>query len=337
MMQLSGQNETCPALMSVPSNYLEDGSIQPVGLIFAHGTDADAQRGPLFNALTNHFARKGFLVMRYYCRQKEQRRQRIFERSADTAAHSPYAKNVKKWIFVGHENGARIAALIGYKSPLRPKHAFIFLSYPLLEPAPPPPKQKAGAEPPPDSTGPLIKLFDAVQVPMLFISGENDYNCPGKDLKAFGDAHAAQAGVDARAVILSDVDAQFLQIDSKTGSKRKTVGNREIEMIVNLMEKFIDAVANDTLLELDIPRIHQLGVSDKNDVPHHMPKGRSDEGVHSKKDEQIGAVETMEEDGGGEGNRVASYMTTNQLQDGHHGGGAENSNLQGTTEAQLES
>lgn len=263
--QLSGQNETCPALMSVPSNYLEDGSIQTVGLIFAHGTNADDQRGPLFNALTNHFCKKGYLVMRYYCRQKEQRRQRIFERSADTAAHSPYAKHVKKWIFVGHENGARIAALIGYKAPLRPKHAFIFLSYPLLEPAPPPPKQKAGAEPPPDSTGPLIKLFEAIQVPMLFISGENDLNCPAKALKAFGDEHAAQPGVDLRAVVLPDVDAQFMRTDCKTSSRSLmgAVGTKEIELIINLMEKFVHAVANDAFTELDIPRIHQLTPSNE--------------------------------------------------------------------------
>ena len=308
--QLSGQNETCPALMSVPSNYLEDGSIQTVGLIFAHGTNADDQRGPLFNALTNHFCKKGYLVMRYYCRQKEQRRQRIFERSADTAAHSPYAKHVKKWIFVGHENGARIAALIGYKAPLRPKHAFIFLSYPILEPAPPPPKQKAGAEPPPDSTGPLIKLFEAIQVPIMFISGENDSNCPAKALKAFGDDHASQAGVDLRAVVLPGVDAQFMRTDCKTSSRSfvGAVGTTEIEIIIDLMEKFVHAVANDAFTELDIPRIHQLNeITDGPSLLQGGPvdgEGRCTEGEQTNGDEVVHAVADKKEDAGATARKI---------------------------------
>lgn len=44
-------------------------------------------------------------------------------------------------------------AAVGAKVALRaPIAGFAFLSYPLLDPAPPPPKQKAGAAPPVDSS-----------------------------------------------------------------------------------------------------------------------------------------------------------------------------------------
>ncbi len=63
------------------------------------------------------------------------------------------------------------------------------------DPCPPPPKQKVGAIPPPDSKGPLLKLAR----PMLFINGEFDAMCPGADLRAV----AREMGdVDMRVVVL---------------------------------------------------------------------------------------------------------------------------------------
>lgn len=256
-MQLSGQNETCPALLTVPSNFLEDGTAKSVGIVLGHGTYAEAQRGQFLTNIAVHFAKHGYVVMRYYCRQKELRRQRIFERSADTAAHSPYARGVKKWVYVGHENGARIAALVGYKSP-RPKHGFIFLSYPLLEPAPPPPKQKAGAEPPADSIGPLLKLAETIKAPVLFISGELDYNCPGRDLKSLGPAFK-NAGLDARAAILPDMDAEFC------GPNAKVVAPETQAKIVHLIETFLKAIADDSFAETtaDLPVFESIVPSDR--------------------------------------------------------------------------
>lgn len=53
---------------------------------------------------------QGHVVMRYHCPLKEQRRHRIFEKCFDVAATSPYAAPVRQWVFVGYDNGARIAA-----------------------------------------------------------------------------------------------------------------------------------------------------------------------------------------------------------------------------------
>jgi hypothetical protein len=84
-------------------------------------------------------------------------------------------------------------------------------------------------------------------------------------LKTFGDEYASQPGVDLRAVVLPDVDAQFMRTDGKTSSRSfgGAVRTKEIEMIINLMEKFVHAVANDAFTELDIPRIHQLAPSNE--------------------------------------------------------------------------
>lgn len=41
--------------------------------------------------------------MRYYCKQKEQRRQRIYEKALDTAATSPFARAVSAWVLAGEE------------------------------------------------------------------------------------------------------------------------------------------------------------------------------------------------------------------------------------------
>lgn len=254
-MQLSGQNETCPALLTVPANYLEEGSVKSVGVVLGHGTDADDQRGPFLSGLSMHLAKQGHVVMRFYCKQKEQRRQRIFERSADTAATSPYARAVTKWVFIGHENGARIAALVGYKNP-RPKRGFIFLSYPLMDPAPPPPKQKAGAEPPADSTGPLLKLVETVKAPILFICGELDYNCPGADLKAVGPQLAAP-GVDARAVILPNLDANF------KAPNAAQVAPEIQSQILSFVDTFLQGIATDSFASLDFPKLDEIVPSNR--------------------------------------------------------------------------
>jgi len=204
--------------------------------VIAHGVKAETQRGPLLSSLATHLAKQGYVVMRYFCKQKEQRRQRIFERSVDTVVASPYARGVKKWVFVGHENGARIATSVGYKTH-RPIHGFIFLSYPLIEPAPPPPKQKAGAEPPADSIGPLLKLVETVKAPQLFICGEMDYNCPGANLKAIGPQLQA-AGVETRAVIFENLDAHFRNPEKAT--ERET-----FEKMFGLIDTFLKGIEAD--------------------------------------------------------------------------------------------
>lgn len=43
----------------------------------------------------------GYLVVRCYCKQKEQRRQRMFEKALDAAATSPFARGVTRWLLAG--------------------------------------------------------------------------------------------------------------------------------------------------------------------------------------------------------------------------------------------
>eukprot|EP00887_Chlorella_sp_A99_P007385 scaffold2.g7385.t1 len=199
-MELAGQNETCPAMITMPAAYLDAARISPVGIALAHARNADtwqppppkqkagalpptdsmgplhklserAQRLPLLfvigeldpvcptgklkeaaqmlageldmravvleeglaEALAQHFAARGHVVARYYCRAKEQRRLRIFERTLDAAITCPLARGVRKWVLVGFDNGARIAAAVAVKP--RPSLAgLVLVSYPLLDP-----------------------------------------------------------------------------------------------------------------------------------------------------------------------------------------------------------
>ena len=109
-LQLAGQNETVMSLMTVPADYLDTARMSPVGLVLAHGGDADDWRAPLLEQLAARFAAAGHVVMRYFCPLKEQRRHRILEKAFEVARTSPYATAVSKWVFVGYDNGARIAA-----------------------------------------------------------------------------------------------------------------------------------------------------------------------------------------------------------------------------------
>ncbi len=45
--------------------------------------------------------------MRYYCKQKEQRRQRIYEKALDTVATSPFARAVQTWVLAGERLSAQ--------------------------------------------------------------------------------------------------------------------------------------------------------------------------------------------------------------------------------------
>ncbi|GAB4817286.1 hypothetical protein N2152v2_004332 [Parachlorella kessleri] len=250
-MELAGQNETCTSMLTVPPNYLDASSTRPLGIVLGHGADADDWKGEFLSRIAVTFAKKGYVVMRYYCKQKEQRRQRIYEKALDTAATSPFARGVKAWVLAGFDNGARIAAQVGSKC--RGSVAgFILLSYPLLDPCPPPPKQKVGALPPPDSKGPLLKLAK----PMLFIIGEFDAVCPAGDLKALAQE---MAEVDMRAVVLPDLDGGFL-----TATERQGVGQPAAEAILGHMQTFLTALeAPGGLAACPLPRAADIVPTDR--------------------------------------------------------------------------
>lgn len=166
------------SLLTLPVDYLDATKVSPLGIVLAHGSDAEGTwRAALLERLACTFAAAGHVVARYYCPLKEQvrcrlpppqpqhtrraaldpclphlvrflilplswplllggvllracachhpptcafpahqrhrglqRRHRILEKSFDVAAASPYAAGVKRWLFVGYDNGARIAA-----------------------------------------------------------------------------------------------------------------------------------------------------------------------------------------------------------------------------------
>lgn len=131
-VQLAGQNETCTSMLTVPATYLDSACIQPIGILLAHGLEAGDWDSPLMRGLVNRFAGAGHIVMRYHCRQKEARRQRILERALESAALSPLAlATVQQWVVVGFDNGARVAASVAAKTRIR-IGGYVALSYPLL-------------------------------------------------------------------------------------------------------------------------------------------------------------------------------------------------------------
>lgn len=139
--------------------------------------------------------------MRYICHASasESRRMAVFEKTADAAATSPYARGVTRWVLGGLGSGARVAALAG--SRLRSMVAgYALLSYPLKEEM-----EHSGADdsapgaPPPfpsfDSSGPLLGLY----APVLFLAASTD--------PLFSEASLAELGprmahLDVRSVVL---------------------------------------------------------------------------------------------------------------------------------------
>ena len=237
MIQLSGQNETCPALMTLPLDYIKEDRLERTGVVMAHGEEADDYVKEPVSFLAMHLARQGYLVMRYYCRQKEQRRQRIFERTVEAADASPYARNIKNWVYVGYGNGARIAASVGYKS-LKPKDGFVFLSYPWMEPMPPPPKQKAGTPTPVDSLGPLFRLAEASKAPQLYISGSLDSNCEFDQLRTIGGV-VSSSGINARVCIIAGVDEKFC------AKQKPKIAAPVVKEMTTLVQKFLETVTKE--------------------------------------------------------------------------------------------
>lgn len=39
--------------------------------------------------------------MRFYCKQKELRRQRMYEKALDACATSPFARGISRWVLAG--------------------------------------------------------------------------------------------------------------------------------------------------------------------------------------------------------------------------------------------
>ena len=46
----------------------------------------------------------GYVVIRFCCKQKESRRQRMYEKALDACATSPYGRSVRRWILAGQQS-----------------------------------------------------------------------------------------------------------------------------------------------------------------------------------------------------------------------------------------
>jgi hypothetical protein len=103
-----------------------------------------------------------------------------------------------------------------------------------------------------------LKLLETIKAPILFISGELDYNCPGRELKALG-TEFKNAGVDGRAVILPDIDAQFCKPNNAA------VAPETQAKIVQLIEIFLKAIVEDSYAETkaDLPVFESIVPSDR--------------------------------------------------------------------------
>ncbi|KAL0033064.1 hypothetical protein WJX79_000781 [Trebouxia sp. C0005] len=202
-IEVPGQKETLPAILTLPPSYLKPDKVKEVGIVLGHGSNAADWNGKFLTELAAALASQGYLVVRCYCKQKEQRRQRMFEKALDAAATSPFARGVTRWLLAGLGNGARVAAVVGTKC--RGTIAgFALLSYPLEEPEPMPPgkgRRNLEAIPgPPDSAGPLLLL----QPPVLFVTGDADDLCSVPHLRR---ACKQMQSADIRFVVMKGADA----------------------------------------------------------------------------------------------------------------------------------
>lgn len=228
-IELSGQSNTVEACLTLPKgSFLENGT-KEVGIILGHGERADEWKGRFMTDIAVALARSGYLVMRYYCKQKEQRRLRLFEKALDVCATSPFARHVSRWVLAGVGNGARIAASVGTRC-RGVISGLVLLSYPLLEPAP-----NSKGPPAADSIGPLLKLTS----PMLFITTDRDDLAPEGELRK---ACARMNAKDVRVFTLKGLDSNFKVPNSRAPPSTSTTAK-----VINCLLEFIDAINNNHL------------------------------------------------------------------------------------------
>ncbi|GLI66835.1 hypothetical protein VaNZ11_010791, partial [Volvox africanus] len=218
-IEMPGGEGPLDACMNIPPNYNTDSGVKELGIVFAHGSDVSDWRGRLLTELAVSLARMGFLVMRHISHPSvtEARRVAMFEKVADVAATSPYARGVTRWVLAGQGGGARVAALAGHRV-RSAVGGFVFMSYPLKEaPETPLPEdagaQAAGVPAPfaassPDSSGPLLGLT----APVLFVTASTD---PLISETALVELGPRMSTPDVRSVVLPDVDSHFRTLTGK--------------------------------------------------------------------------------------------------------------------------
>eukprot|EP01023_Acetabularia_acetabulum_P032426 TRINITY_DN3028_c0_g1_i1.p1 TRINITY_DN3028_c0_g1~~TRINITY_DN3028_c0_g1_i1.p1 ORF type:complete len:460 (+),score=66.81 TRINITY_DN3028_c0_g1_i1:272-1651(+) len=241
-IETPGQESTAVAQFTLPHTCFQQEGTREVGIILAHGDNAEEWKGKLLCELSVTLAEAGFVVMRYYCKQKEQRRYRIFEKALDACATSPYARCVTRWILGGIGSGARVAATVG--SRCRGQICgFIYLSYPLNERIP---SQKGSQSE--NSVAPLMKLHQ----PSLFVHTLFDELSPFEELKKYC---KDRSSVDVRLLIVRDADSKFKDYQGN-GPKREL-----LIRVGDAMVKFADALNNNSLETCDLPKHDQVNAA----------------------------------------------------------------------------
>lgn len=243
-IEVPGQKETLPAILTLPPSYLKPDKVKEVGIVLGHGSNAAEWNGKFLTELAAALASQGYLVVRCYCKQKEQRRQRMFEKALDAAATSPFARGITRWLLAGLGNGARVAAVVGTKC--RGTIAgFAVLSYPLEEPEPMPPgkgRRNLEATPgPPDSAGPLLLL----QPPVLFVSGDADDLCSVPHLRR---VCKEMQSSDIRFVVMKGADATLKPPQAR--SHNAVI----VRNVADTVLEFVEALNNNSLQDSRLPR-----------------------------------------------------------------------------------
>ncbi|CAL8462142.1 g1673 [Coccomyxa elongata] len=220
-IELAGQKDTFEGLITIRSDYLKAGQIQPVGIVLGHDTASETWKGKLLSQLAISLAKDGFVVMRNLSSStaKDVRRYRLFEKALDALATSPYARSVYQWVLAGLGNGGRVAAVVA--SRCRGTIAgVVLLSYPLLEPLQPTKSSKAHkSDPsmqPTTSEAPLLKL----QCPCLFVSAEGDQLCP---TAALAETQQRMQTTSVQNVLIQGVDRSFAPLQQGGETADETV------------------------------------------------------------------------------------------------------------------
>ncbi|CAD7700200.1 unnamed protein product [Ostreobium quekettii] len=234
--EIPGQSGPVEALITVPPTYQDESKMKDVGVALGHGMNAAEWKGKLMTDISVALAKQGYVVLRYFCKQKEQRRQRLFEKALDACATSPLARCVTRWVLAGIGNGARVAAAVGMRC-RRSIAGFVFMSYPLNEPMP----SNKGA-PAPDSAGPLVKLA----APLLFITASHDKFCKVEDLKGLSEKMPSS---DMRLMVLQDHDQNFRTLSGKGPL------SSAISMLCSATLEFVNAIQNNALDLCTLPQL----------------------------------------------------------------------------------
>ncbi|EFJ41882.1 hypothetical protein VOLCADRAFT_98112, partial [Volvox carteri f. nagariensis] len=276
-IEMPGGSGPLEACMNIPQNYNTDSGrrsvvarcggppdsrrVEPAGQLAVHYCTLSVTTGWSLDDRCAEKHEAGFLVMRYICHPSasESRRVAVYEKAADVAATSPYARGVTRWVLAGLGAGARVAALAG--SRVRSTVAgYVLMSYPLKEEMPEDMEAAAAAADTAassaaavaaaaaaaDSSGPLLGL----KAPVLFVTSSADPLVNEATLLELGPRMMTS---DVRSVVLQDVDPHFRTLTGK-GPHAAT-----LRAVNAAFHEFLNAASAYRMDSCKLPRIWRGG------------------------------------------------------------------------------